>query len=702
MFSLLSTRIHSALTGSVDMHVVRREIVAFAKLLAPVIAILSVVANFHEFVMHAIMANVAINGLIISAASYGIFLIVVRQVSAQKDFFIIERFGREAMRGVYMPQLLEEPWLKRRYVRHYLGHIAETGGTLSSALQQDAIENELRELNTEYEHKLELPQFLVGFMIAMGLLGTFIGLLETLTGISGMLEGFGGTGANMDEQFMKLVVELKKPLAGMGIAFSASMFGLVTSLMLALMMINLRRYISRVVSCARNVMHDLTKLGGAAAGAKQMTAGEIEGMALSATSRASSAANIFDGALSSQDIAYEIRDASLGTAARIEGLTRKIDAILQSFEASNKSTQRLSDLLGFGPRMKETSEAMLDELKGISSGQIEQQKFFQRLIDISNDTIRAINGIVESQRESQVNLTTSLKNVGSSVNDVASRVMNGIVNAQREAQAGLALSLRDMEASSNDVATRVMKGIVDAQHESHAGLTVLLKDMEASTNDTLVRAMNGIIAAQRESQASLTSSLKDMGSSANESSLRVMNGIVVAQRDSQASLTSSLKEVVVNANDAAARVMSGIVDAQHESQASLVSSLKDVVVNANDSSAHLMSGIVTAQRETQTSLMVALKELSEKLIKIEQSNITLGKHLWDIKETFTNLASCSNVGEAISTGVGQHTVLLEALVQEDRNLQKRLASIQQDLRELLQPPANDDTGSISPTMLPVP
>ena len=207
----------------------RRDTIVMIKLLMPVLAILGVVIWFHEFVVHAILVNVAINGLIIAAASYGVTLIVIRLVSASIDFRVIERFGHEAAAGAEMHKLLEEPWLKRRYVRHYLGHIAETGGTLHSQLDQNAIESELHALHTEYETKMEMPQFLVGFMIAMGLLGTFIGLLETLTGIAGMLDSLGG-GGDIASQFTALVGELKKPLAGMGIAFSASMLALLPAL----------------------------------------------------------------------------------------------------------------------------------------------------------------------------------------------------------------------------------------------------------------------------------------------------------------------------------------------------------------------------------------------------------------------------------------------------------------------------------------
>jgi hypothetical protein len=388
----------------------RREISAAAKIFAPFIAILLIVGYFHEFVLNAIKANVTINGLIISAATYGAILIAIRYSDARKDFAVIERFGREALTGIHMSALLEQDWLKHRYVRHYLGHIAKTGGTVASSIQQNAIENELRELSAEYEHKLELPQFLVGFMIAMGLLGTFIGLLETLTGISGMLDGFGAPGTNMDEQFMKLVVELRKPLAGMGIAFSASMFGLVTSLMLAIMMINLRRYISRVISCARNVMHDLIELRhirNEGSGNAQLSPADLAAMQASK----SKVPGVLEGDTPLQDLMYQAHDTSMALSNRIDNLVHKVDALMQNFELSIKSGQRLNDLLGFGPRMKETSEATLQELKGLATIQIEQQSLMRQFLESHTAGNRTMFGLIESQREVQLELTHSTKTV---------------------------------------------------------------------------------------------------------------------------------------------------------------------------------------------------------------------------------------------------------------------------------------------------
>jgi biopolymer transport protein ExbB/TolQ len=370
----------------------KRDAIAYFKILSPAFFMVIVTFHFHEFVLHAIKSGFAINMGIITVSLYGIVLIMMRMRHAQVDFRVIERFGREVNRGAKMKDLMEEPWLKSVYVRHYLSHIANTGGTLHSQIDQNAIENELHALQSEYNNRLELPQFIAGFMVAMGLLGTFIGLLETLTGISGMLDGMGAPGVDVEKQFGELVTKLRDPLAGMGIAFSASMFGLITSLMLAIMMVNLRRYISRVIALARNVMHDLTVI------------------ASHNTSAQSNLPNRSDASLGSS-----INNTTI--AGRFDLLTRKLEVVIEAIETSIGANQRMIDLMGFGPRMKELSERTLDEIKGMSVKMTDQQQLIKLLIDLSSESIkveRSISEIDQSVKETSEETLQAIKSLSSS------------------------------------------------------------------------------------------------------------------------------------------------------------------------------------------------------------------------------------------------------------------------------------------------
>jgi hypothetical protein len=85
----------------------------------------------------------------------------------------------------------------------------------------------------------------------MGLLGTFIGLLATLDDIATLISSF----ATLDMKtadpiaiFAEMVNKMEAPMHSMGIAFSASMYGLMGSIILSFMMVSVRRCVSEIHS----------------------------------------------------------------------------------------------------------------------------------------------------------------------------------------------------------------------------------------------------------------------------------------------------------------------------------------------------------------------------------------------------------------------------------------------------------------------
>jgi hypothetical protein len=73
---------------------------------------------------------------------------------------------------------------------------------------------------------------MTGLLIFLGLLGTFWGLLKTVGAVSDVIATMSVGSGDMNAVFEQLKSGLAKPLAGMGTAFSASMFGLAGALVL--------------------------------------------------------------------------------------------------------------------------------------------------------------------------------------------------------------------------------------------------------------------------------------------------------------------------------------------------------------------------------------------------------------------------------------------------------------------------------------
>jgi hypothetical protein len=89
----------------------------------------------------------------------------------------------------------------------------------------------LESIGMRLDEQRETLRYLTGLLVFLGLLGTFWGLIETV-GSVGKVIGAMQVGSNAGAMFDDLKVGLAAPLAGMGISFSSSLFGLAGSLIL--------------------------------------------------------------------------------------------------------------------------------------------------------------------------------------------------------------------------------------------------------------------------------------------------------------------------------------------------------------------------------------------------------------------------------------------------------------------------------------
>jgi hypothetical protein len=130
-------------------------------------------------------------------------------------------------------------------ISNVLQMVAASSGRSISHQEQVSIEHELSTVRGRLYRRNALPQYLTGLLVGMGLLGTFVGLLATLSDISTLISSF----AELDMAtsspllvFRVMIERMKAPMQSMSIAFSASMFGLLGSIILGLMMVGIRRF----------------------------------------------------------------------------------------------------------------------------------------------------------------------------------------------------------------------------------------------------------------------------------------------------------------------------------------------------------------------------------------------------------------------------------------------------------------------------
>jgi hypothetical protein len=108
-------------------------------------------------------------------------------------------------------------------LRDRTGHLSLATGAMRSLL--DSVASRLDEAR-------ETTRYLVGLLVFLGLLGTFWGLLQTVTSVGATIGALDTNASESVMLFDQLKEGLAGPLKGMGTAFSCSMFGLGGSLIL--------------------------------------------------------------------------------------------------------------------------------------------------------------------------------------------------------------------------------------------------------------------------------------------------------------------------------------------------------------------------------------------------------------------------------------------------------------------------------------
>ena len=173
-------------------------------------------------VIAAFSANPGLNGVIIAVLVIGIGLAFRQIFRLFPEIRWVNTF-RVAEPGIEVdrPPILLAPMATLLGDR--IGRMAISTQTMRSIL--DSIQMRLDE-------DRDLSRYLTSLLIFLGLLGTFWGLLQTVSAVADTIRGLDVSSANTGVIFEDLKAGLTAPLNGMGTAFSSSLFGLAGSLVL--------------------------------------------------------------------------------------------------------------------------------------------------------------------------------------------------------------------------------------------------------------------------------------------------------------------------------------------------------------------------------------------------------------------------------------------------------------------------------------
>ena len=170
----------------------------------------------------AFMANAPLNGLIVGVLVIGIIYNFRQVLMLYPEVAWIEGFQQNGTP-------LSEPQPPK-----LLAPMATMVGDHKDRLSLStlAMRSLLDGIVSRLDESRDISRYTVSLLIFLGLLGTFWGLLETVASISNVIGGLNVESGDSIAVFDDLKKGLKAPMAGMGTAFSTSLFGLGGSLVL--------------------------------------------------------------------------------------------------------------------------------------------------------------------------------------------------------------------------------------------------------------------------------------------------------------------------------------------------------------------------------------------------------------------------------------------------------------------------------------
>lgn len=181
----------------------------------------ALVAILAKDLQRAFMSNPGLNGLIVGCLIVGIILALWQVIRLFREV----RWVNE-LRGA-------RPDLALQATPSLLAPIATLLGDKAGrqVISTSTLRSVLESVGMRLDEMRDVSRYLTGLLVFLGLLGTFWGLLETVGSVGGVI-GAMQSGKDATLLFDELKAGLQAPLAGMGISFSSSLFGLAGSLVL--------------------------------------------------------------------------------------------------------------------------------------------------------------------------------------------------------------------------------------------------------------------------------------------------------------------------------------------------------------------------------------------------------------------------------------------------------------------------------------
>ncbi|SIQ38731.1 hypothetical protein SAMN05880582_1011686 [Rhizobium sp. RU20A] len=240
----------SAETVPSDIHKLSSPMPFFWTMVIFLIIVGFVAAILFRQAQTAFLSNPGLNGLILGVLLIGVLLVFshvlnlrpeVRWFNSFRAAGSADKVGRDPVLLAPMRALIGR--------RHAM------------AISTAALRSILDSIATRLDESRDTSRYLIGLLVFLGLLGTFWGLLGTIGSINTVIQSLDIGSGSTEDVLAALKTGLSAPLTGMGTAFSTSLFGLSSSLVLGFLDLQAGRAQSRFYTELENWLSSVTDVG---------------------------------------------------------------------------------------------------------------------------------------------------------------------------------------------------------------------------------------------------------------------------------------------------------------------------------------------------------------------------------------------------------------------------------------------------------
>lgn len=207
-----------------------------------------------------------LNGVILGVMLLGAVYIFRQVFLLRPEIAWLSRLQQETRDRLFFPDALT-----RLPPPRLLGPMATMLGERRGRLSLSAFSMRtlLDGIQNRIDESHDLSRYIVGLLIFLGLLGTFWGLSQTVGAVGDTISGLSVESGDASLLFERLKHDLEKPLSGMGTAFTSSLFGLASSLVVGFLELQSSQAHNRFVQDLEEWLSGVTRLSsGALAGSE--------------------------------------------------------------------------------------------------------------------------------------------------------------------------------------------------------------------------------------------------------------------------------------------------------------------------------------------------------------------------------------------------------------------------------------------------